>query len=96
MHVDSKERHRTGRIGWLRAAYWARTTASFQHRAWCSVSQLRMRLTATYWSQASPAWWLGLCRWLQVSTCLSSSRNRSATQWRKLAGSNHYFQPIRY
>src|ERR1700681_1311217 len=28
--------------------YWARTTESFQHRAWYLVSQLRMQLTATY------------------------------------------------
>ena len=54
--------------------YWARTTASFQHRVWCSVSQPRMRLTATYWSQGSPAWWLGRCRWLPASTCLSTHR----------------------
>ena len=38
------------------------------------VSQPRMRLTATYWSRGSPAWWLGLCRWRPGSTCLSHSQ----------------------
>jgi hypothetical protein len=52
MPVGNKERHRTERIGWLRAQYWERTTAFFQHRVWCLVSQLRMRLTATFWSPA--------------------------------------------
>ena len=45
--------------------------ASFQHRVWCSVWRLRMRLTATYWSQGSPAWWPGPCRWLRGNTCRS-------------------------
>jgi hypothetical protein len=42
----SQERHHTGRIGWRRQRYWAQTTAFFQHRVWCSVSQLRRPLTA--------------------------------------------------
>ena len=33
-----------------------------------------MRLTATYWSLGSPAWWLGPCRWLPESMCLSTPR----------------------
>ena len=33
-----------------------------------------MRLTAVCWSQGLPAWWLGRCRWLPVSTCLSTHR----------------------
>ena len=37
----------------------ARTTASSRHRVWCSVSQPRMRRTATSWSRGSPAWWPG-------------------------------------
>src|SRR5450755_1356078 len=54
--------------------YWARMTAYFQHRVWCLVLPLHMRPTATYWSRGSPALWLGLCRWLLVSMCLSNHR----------------------
>ena len=55
MPVRIKERHRTGRIGWLRAAVLGANDGFFQHRVWCSVSQLLMRLTATFWWQVSPA-----------------------------------------
>jgi hypothetical protein len=60
-------------VGYARRC-WPPTTASFQQRVWCLVSRLRMRLTATYWSRGSPAWWLGLCRWLPGNTCLSTHR----------------------
>jgi hypothetical protein len=47
MLAGNKERHRTGRIGWLRAAVLgARTTAYFRRQVWCLVSQPHMRLTA--------------------------------------------------
>jgi hypothetical protein len=71
MPIRSKERHRTDVSAGYARRCWARTTESFQHRVWCSVSQLRMRPIATFWSQG---WWLVLCRWLLGSTCLSTHR----------------------
>ena len=47
MLASSKERHRTGRIGWLRAAVLGANDGIVSTAIWCSESQLLMRLTAT-------------------------------------------------
>ena len=82
------ERHVNGRIGWLRAAILSANDGilSFQQRVWCSASQPRIRVTATYWGRdrRTGAW---LCRWLPVSTYRSTHRqtpnrlNSSASVW---------------
>jgi vacuolar iron transporter family protein len=84
MPVSLKERHRTGRIGWLRAAVLGANDGIL------STSSLVLGVAAahathrTYWSQGWRAWWLVLCRWLPVSTCLSTHRqtpNRPNSSW---------------
>ena len=68
------EQHRTERIGWLRAAVWARTTASYRRPASSSASRRPMRPATTSWSPASPGWSPGRCRWPPASTSRSAPR----------------------
>src|ERR1035438_1453183 len=71
------------RVGCARRS-WAPTTGSYRQRVWCLVSQLHVRLTATSWSQGSPAWWLGRCRWPPENTCRFTPRqtlNRLISRW---------------
>jgi hypothetical protein len=61
------------RPGWPRRVRCSRSGWSLRapscRRAWCWVSRPPMGLATTCWSPESPAWSLGLCRWLRVSTC---------------------------
>src|ERR1035441_5148636 len=88
MPARHRERHVNGRIGWLRTAILSANDGilSFQQRVWCSASQPRIRVTATYWGRdrRTGPW---LCRWLPVSTYRSTHRqtpnrlNSSASVW---------------
>jgi hypothetical protein len=45
MPADNKERHRTGRFGWLHAAGLGANDGTLSTQVWCLASQLHMRLT---------------------------------------------------
>jgi VIT1/CCC1 family predicted Fe2+/Mn2+ transporter len=49
MPVVSKELHRTGRIGWLRAAVLGANDGILSTSSLCPVSRRRTGLTAIYW-----------------------------------------------
>ncbi len=48
MPLSQREQHRTGHVGWLRAAVLGANDGILSKRAWCWEWQLRMGLPAVY------------------------------------------------
>src|SRR6202011_3496000 len=73
MSIRPKERHRIGRIGWLRVAVLGANDGILS-TASLVLGVATAHATTTYWSRGSPASSLGRCRWLRVSTYLFTHR----------------------
>ena len=74
MPIRHRERHGTEHIGWLRAAVLGANDGILSTASLVLGSRRRMGLATPCWSLGSPGWSRALCRWLLVSTCLSTRR----------------------
>ena len=68
MHLRHQERHRTERIGWLRAAVLGANDGIVSTASLVVGVAAADGAPARSWSRASPAWWPARCPWLPAST----------------------------
>ena len=69
MRQRGGERHRTGRVGWLRAAVLGADDGILSTASLILELPRRTAVAGMFSSQVSPVWSPGLCRWPPASTC---------------------------
>ena len=88
MALSHRERHRTERVGWLRA------TVLGANDGILSTASLVLGVAAAHATHSnvlvagSPAWSRELCRWLPVSTCRSIHRQTPNRPTSRLSARN--------